>query len=81
MIAYSSIAHAGYLFYAFLGEGGGDVLVSRYPAVSRFRREVSDIQERDGRRSADLRKAKGARFRAGALVITSNPQTSGDDRC
>src|SRR4030095_10143820 len=29
MIAYSSIAHAGYLFYAFLGEGPG-----RFQAVA-----------------------------------------------
>ena len=29
MIAYSSIAHAGYLFYAFLGDGAG-----RFQAVA-----------------------------------------------
>ncbi len=37
MIAYSSIAHAGYLFYAFLGDGprplpGGAVLRARLRA-------------------------------------------------
>ena len=111
MIAYSSIAHAGYLFYAFLGDGPGrfqavvfyvlayglmnilafassrrrgrrdarsagqpegalppravrggddrhrDAVARRDPAVPGLRRQVPDLQERDGGRLHALRGA------------------------
>ena len=55
MIAYSSIAHAGYLFYAFLGDGPG-----RFQAVAFYvlayglmnLLAFASLPPRDGRRRA-----------------------------
>gem|GEM_PF-124769 len=42
MIAYSSIAHAGYLFYAFLGDGPGRLGVFGITVVAFFLAEMGD---------------------------------------